>query len=359
MQPEDIALIELGGSHDECLYSQVLFLKEHNYRVHIILFEDHLGRMEKWQEVDSWKTYAEPGSFTGRWKLVFAVRGYLKKNNIRRAVINTAEGNIIRKLSLVTGRKTSFTGIIHLSRKLWTSNTQRIINRKIKKYLVLAEFIKGNLEKADTSLAVSHFYPVYFPDTDNVIPEKTPAGQKEFRICIPGAVDYARRDYHSLIDEIAKGVLPEGLRFVLLGRTTGPDGRDLVERIRSRGLENQFEWFDGFIDPENFYGELRRSRIILPLITPGSRDYQDYLRYKITGTYNLAWGFHIPMLMHDSFRDYGIFRRTSIFYETGKLIQTLSGLDNSKLDKISSDISGLKDFDFRIQAERYTRFIED
>lgn len=376
MQAENIALIEMGGSHDECLYSQVLFLKKFNYRVHVLLFEDHYAQIEVWPEVDNWQSWPPPGGIIGEWGLVFRILKYLRRNHIKRAIINTAEGNIIRKLSIASGRNINYTGLIHLARKLWTSRSQRIISRKIKNYFVLAEFIKDNLVAANPNLAIEHFYPVYFPKTGspdlhkgNVPDEPSGApdytirypGEKEtdFLVCIPGAVDYARRDYKSLLDELRAGGVPPGIRFILLGRTSGPDGKDLLARIREEGLETHFITFEGFVEYQVFYANLSRSHLILPLISPGSIDYDDYLKYKITGTYNLAWGFKIPMLMHCSFEGYRLFRNTSVFYKSGEMLQTLEMLAGrrDKLEILQENISKLEDFDMDAQAVRYVNFI--
>jgi len=359
-EKENIALIELGGSHDECLYSQVLFLKKHGYRVHILIFSDHLPRIDKWNEVDNWQTFKPASGFFNEWKLAKKLRKYLLRNNIRKAIINTAEGNIIRMLTLFPGRGISYVGLIHLSRKLWSSKSQKIINRRIKKYFVLADFIADNLSEADPSLKISYFYPVNFPsDKDPAISndEDLAGSPEKLKVCIPGAVDFARRDYSALMDEISQAGIPEDIRFVLLGRTTSPDAKKLLSRIHDEKLEKHFTWFDGFVESRVFYSQLTSSDLILPLITPGSYDYHDYLRYKITGSYNLAWGFHIPMLMHDSFSGYQIFRKTSVFYSTGQMLKTLEGLEMDALRSLRSGIAQMDDFNFKLQAENYVKFI--
>ena len=352
--------------------------------MHVLLFREHLHRIEKWPQVDRWSSWKEPAGFIGEWVLAARILGYLRKNRIRTAVLNTAEGNIVRKLVRATGRRIDYTGILHLARKLWTSRSQRIISRKVRKYLVLAEFIAENLHEADPSLAIGYFYPVEFPvkdsqarkvpagsEGDKAVPDGregstgrngviTPhPGQEEFLVCVPGAVDYARRDYRVLIDELTGEGLPEALRFMLLGRTTGPDGRDLLERIREGGLESRFITYDGFIGPREFYDGLARASLVLPLITPGSGDYVDFLKYKITGSYNLAWGFGIPMLMHESFGGYRIFRETSFFYRSGEMIRMLRELSGrrSRLEEMRRRIGEMADFDPEYQAARYVEFI--
>jgi len=355
MEKETIALIELGGSHDECLYSQVLFLKKYGLRIHVVLFEDHLLHIDAYPEVDMWQSYKKPRGWMAEWKLIFRLLAYLKNQGIRKAVLNTAEGNLIRKLSLAAGRHTEFTGIIHLSSKLWTSRSQKIISRKISKYFVLADFIKDNLEKADSGISIESFYPIYFP-----VGKAAEALQDQsYQICVPGAVDFARRDYQSLLDEMLSTEVPAGVKFVLLGRTSNKDGQELKARIRECGLEEHFTLFDGFIPHEKFYEQLKKAWLVLPLITPRCRDYADYMDYKITGSFNLAYGFRLPMLQHESFAGTRIYRETSVFYRDGGLLETVNQCmkDPARLNTVRERISGLAEFRFEVQAEKYIHFI--
>ncbi len=355
MEKETVALIELGDSHDECLYSQVLFLKKHGYMVHVILFKEHLRRIDAFPEADAWRHFKKPGGWLAEWILVSRLLIYLRRAGIKKAVLNTAEGNLIRKLSLVPDKYTSFTGIIHLSSKLWTSRSQRIISRKVTGYFVLADFIKNNLVKAGTGVRIESFYPIYFPGvrTSGTMRHET------FRICVPGAVDFARRDYHSLLDEMLSAEVPAGLKFVLLGRTNNKDGQQLKTRIRELGLEKHFILFDGFIPHRQFYAQLEKAWLVLPLITPRCKDYADYMAYKITGSFNLAYGFRLPMLQHDSFALTRIYRETSVFYRDGELLGKIKHCleDPAILHGIKERISSLPEFRFDPQAEKYVRFI--
>jgi hypothetical protein len=355
MEKESIALIELGGSHDECLYSQVLFLKKYGTRVHVILFENHLNLMFAYREVDFWKTYHKPSGWLEEWKLVLNLLKYLKQQRISKAVLNTAEGNLVRKLSLAAGRRTAFTGIIHLSSKLWTSRSQKIISRKVRKYFVLADFIKSNLEGLVTGVSIESFYPIYFPTGMDAGTMQ----DQDFRICIPGAVDFARRDYGSLIDEMQSAEVPSGVKFVLLGRTSTQDGQELIARIRESGLEKHFTLFDGFIPHEEFYEHLKKAWFVLPLITALCKDYADYLAYKITGSFNLAYGFGLPMLQHESFSSTRIYRETSLFYRDGSLLETIKQCmeDPSRVNSLKKGMTDLPEFQFDIQAEKYIHFI--
>jgi hypothetical protein len=354
MEHREIALIELGGSHDECLYSQVLFLKRSGYIIHLIIRQDHYNRLIPYPEVDHWKCVEKPGNWFAEWRLMLDIRAYLRRNNIRNAVFNTAHGNLIRKLSRITGKSTDLTGILHNARKLWTSRTQRIISRRVRKYLVLADFVEQNLRsdtRLDRALAIDHFFPVYFP-------EQVPTSEKQssdFLVCIPGPVNYKRRDYISLVEEVRNADLPGSVHFILLGRISGPDGQNLLTRIENGGISGYFTTFNQFVPHDRFYKILSGSNLILPLITPGSDDFDDYQRYKITGAYNLAFGFHIPMLLHESFSGLRIFRETSFFFSTGDMIQKIRNLiaDLPALEEKKKNISNLDSFRFEGQLKRY------
>lgn len=361
METSKIALIELGGSHEECLYSQVLFLKKHAFQVHIMLFEDHFHRIMAFPEVDAWKCYKKPPGWLAEWYLVFRLLTYLKRHGIKKAVLNTAEGNIIRKLSRAAGGFTEFIGIIHQASKLWTSRSQRIINRTVKKYFVLADFIKSNLDQTITEIPIACFYPINFPVEKDQGTGASQDGAKgtEYQICITGAVDFARRDYQSLLDEMLAAEVPEGVRFILLGRTTSPDGKALIGSIKELGLEKYFTIFDDFIPHKQFYGILKQAWLILPLITPRIKNYVRYLRYTVTGSFNLAYGFRVPMLLHESFAGDRVIRETSVFYKDGDLLETVNLCKDhpEMLKTITERMSDMPEFQFGLQAEKYIRFI--
>jgi hypothetical protein len=361
MEINKMALIELGGSHEENLYSQVLFLKKYGFQVHIILFEDHYRRIIAFPEVDTWKCYKKPHGWPAEWYLVFRLLIYLKRQGIRKAVLNTAEGNIVRKLSIAAGSFTEFTGIIHLCSKLWTSRSQKIISRKVKKYFVLADFMQSNIDQTRTAVAIECFYPILFPSEPDQEAGEQHEGEMnhEYQICIPGAVDFAGRDYHSLLDEMLVKEVPEGVRFILLGRTTSDDGKALIARIREMGFEKYFTLFDDFIPHNQFYRILKNAWLVLPLLTPRCKDYTDYLKYKVTGSFNLAYGFQIPMLQHESFAGDRIIRETSVFYQDGNLLETVnqSKENPEMLMTIRERMSSLPEFRFESQAEKYIHFI--
>jgi hypothetical protein len=176
---------------------------------------------------------------------------------------------------------------------------------------------------------------------------------------VPGAVDFARRDYQSLLDELLKGEVPAGVKFVLLGRANNREGQGLMARIRELGFEKYFTSFDSFIPHEQFYEQLKKAWLVLPLITPRCKGYAAYMDYKITGSFNLAYGFQLPMMQHEAFSGHRIYRETSVFYRDGRLLETIKSCVESPgtLNTVRERIAGMPEFRFELQAEKYIQFI--
>jgi len=141
----------------------------------------------------------------------------------------------------------------------------------------------------------------------------------------------------------------------VLGKISGPDGQNLLTRIEKDGISACFISFDQFVPHDRFYKILSGSSLILPLITPGSADFNEYQHYKITGAYNLAFGFHIPMLLHDSFSNLRILRETSFFFSTGEMVQKIRSLmaDSPALEEMRQNISEFNRlFGFRTELQQ-------
>jgi hypothetical protein len=153
--------------------------------------------------------------------------------------------------------------------------------------------------------------------------------------------------------------VPSEVKFVLLGRTRNKDGKELRARIQELGLKPHFTLFDGFIPHRQFYEEIQKAWIVLPLVTPHCRDYHDYMEHKITGSFNLAYGFRHPMLLHDSFARTQIYRETSLFYGEAKLLGTIRQCleDPTPLNALKESMAEKTDFHLDYQAEKYISYI--
>src|SRR5690606_6018145 len=108
-------------------------------------------------------------------------------------------------------------GVLHGINKLKGSFTQKKINRKIKNYFLLNDYVLDNLKKTSypSDLRFETYYPIDFPDFPN--PPDINKNDREFWIGIPGQVEYKRRDYEGLVNAVSKITCKKSIRFLLLG----------------------------------------------------------------------------------------------------------------------------------------------
>ena len=113
---KNVALIEVDGSHDECLLTQVYALRRKDITLTLIVSQKIADRNKHFNElVDS--LVIVPGSFTHN-KAVRKILSTFRKNKIELAVFNTAQGAKVRDISVkLFFSKIQLAGIIHTTKK--------------------------------------------------------------------------------------------------------------------------------------------------------------------------------------------------------------------------------------------------
>ena len=217
-----VAIIEAGGSHDEVIRSQLLFLEDENIEIHLIIRRLHFEKTGPYNTVHSTLILEKEEKLSDRVKNLRLILRYLADHSIYNVVINTAQGAFTRDLTLMAPRDLRFTGISHNPQKLGHSFTQKLISRRIKKYFVLSDFILENVKDQNPDLALDVFYPVFFPST----PLKS--RNSMLNVCIPGAVDPLRRDYKSLLRAaaVALPIKISGSLFLAVASKRKPGSSD-------------------------------------------------------------------------------------------------------------------------------------
>jgi hypothetical protein len=340
------ALIEFYDGHDECLFSQHEFLRTAFDEVHVICSRALRERLPF--------RPAHGLGFEGpphRGPALGAVARHLRAAGVSHAVINTASGRAVRNFvlrNLVGGPR--FAGVLHNARKLGRSATQAIISARVRRYFVLNDYVRARLGPR-----VEAFYPVLFPAPPPRLDVAKPPG--EFWVCVPGQVELKRRDYRALLDDPALSALPPRIRFVLLGPAFHPhgDGPALAAEIARRGLRERFVLFRDFVPYDAFHRWVSLSDLVLPLVHPDV-SHADYARWQISGSFNLAFGFGIPMACHRSFEAAEDFRASSFFYPSREGIAALVARladDPGALAAKAREIRGVEKLSFAVQSRRY------
>ena len=198
-------------------------------------------------------------------------------------------------------------------------------------------------------IRLQSFYPIYFPSFSN--PLHKPGN--EVWLVIPGSIDFKRRDYNRLIHALKKSSPPENLKFVLLGRLNSAfeDGKTLLESISKHNLQHYFITFESFIPNEVFHAYIKNADFVLPLLV-----LQDaYLKYKISGSFNLAFAYKKPMLCHNFFEPIPDISKNAVFYDSNSLSEVVQTLSCNKTTSKALYTDPKWDFDF--QRDRYITFL--
>lgn len=335
-----VAFVEFNSHHDECLYSQIAFVKTmKDAKVSMVCNKRLVSRMPFLDKLDNVLTIRSRQWVLGFFRIYF----FLLFNNPDVVVFNTVHKKSTRKLLLFPfRRKTQFVGLLHQ-----TSNANKsFVPSKIKKFFVLNDCLLESL-KTYTDKPISSFYPIFFPEsTVKLIPKK----EGDVWIAIPGKVEKQRRDYEFLLHELTKQGLDSRIKLIFLGRAQSKNGygQSIKDGIKAQLQDGQSLFWDNYVESGVIDAYLSQTDYILPLV-----HFDNYLD-KITGTYNLAFAYKIPMLMEEAFSAYDDFDKNAIFYKGDGLVSLMNSLVNLPKKDVYLDVK----WSFEVQAKRYVDFLE-
>lgn len=315
MTTEHIALVEFCGSHDECLYTQMLAISSGNHKITWITNRVLYDRNPHLHPFCESVYFVEPqGKAWEDFQLMRKLVRYLKAKKITKMLFNTAQGGHIRNLALLIPNTITCYGIIHTLRKFEGSITQKIITRKVKKYLVLSDDLLAKIS-IPKGIIVQSFYPIAFPKAS----ENSPSlfRKKEDSECwmtLTGGVENRRKDLSSVINLIEK--TPPSVRFLFLGKTdkTHPDVALFLAEIKGKNYSDRIHYFENFVPNELFDTILRKTDFLLPLIHPDTPSAKEYINHQISGAFTISFGYKIPLLIHQHYATENDLQISSCFY---------------------------------------------
>ena len=306
-----VAVIELGDSHEECLESTLWFLRE-QYEVHLYVSATLKSRIAHLRTYCDRVEIVKYNSREVSIKASFSLATKLRKNAYKAIFLNTAQGRIKFLCLFSMFTKSKFVGILHNIKKLQKGWGQKLISNRVSQYFVLNDYLVEPAQKL-TKIPVRAYYPIFYQATSDMPIEK-PEGQRW--ISVPGRVDNKRRDYSFLMQLAHVLKSSSEYKFIILGNIQATaDGRELLNQIEHAGLTQSFKTFSTFVDTRIFLAHLKKSDIILPLITPQIKDFDNYLKSKISGSWNMAFAFHKPMLVHPAFLKHADFEENALTIE--------------------------------------------
>lgn len=352
MDAPRIALVEFGGSHDECLLTQVLALKQVNASLLLVCDEAIKNRNpEIVAMVDEVYLVKTTGKAIGDLKTMKLLVNFLQNRGIQKVVFNTAQGGHVRNLALLMPKHITCYGIIHTIKKFNESFTQKIIHKAIKHYLVLSDDLLPRV-KQQKNLVIQSFYPVDFPET-TIVSTKT---EGEIWVTIPGGVETRRKDLSSCADLIEQS--PKNVRFIFLGKTdeTRPDAAEFLAELKERNLLDRISIYTDFVPHDTFFGTLNQSDFLLPLIHPQTPSSNEYIKNQISGSFTLSFGLKIPLLIHEAYATEGDLQKAAFFYREFNFGEQLElAIKNREAKKL--EIEGVEKWKSSYQQEHFLKFI--
>lgn len=348
-----VALIEIAGSHDECMLTQINALKSADAEIHLICDKDVFARnTETFASIPHQLEINTTGAAIGDFRLMKSIVRYLKSNGIQKVVFNTAQGGHVRNLALLMPKSIECYGIIHTIRKFNESFTQKIIHRMIKNYVVLSDDLLKRI-KPDPRLSVRSFYPVDFPKAEY----KAEKSEGETWIAIPGGVETRRKDLESLPEMIA--ATPENVTFIFLGKTDykREDVKAFLDRLDELSIKDRVVLYDDFVPTPDFFAVLSNTDFLLPLIHPNTPSAEQYIVNQISGSFTLSFGLKIPLLIHRHYQTEEDLKVTSFFYN----IETFGNDFETSKEKLTEkivQIDAVEKWNSTFQHENYLKFIK-
>jgi hypothetical protein len=354
MVEHKVALVELGGSHDECMLSQLIALKRSGSHVTLVALQELIDRNPFWEPyVDQYHVLEFPKTAIGDFLLMKKLNLFFQKQSINTVILNTAQGGHVRNLCITSSRKIEFIGIVHTLRKFEGSFTQKIIHRKIKKYLVLNDFFLERI-KAPKNCRLASFYPLRFPDFPSQELQKS-AGEKW--ITLIGGVENRRKDLTGSL-ALMKATEDQNIKYIFLGKSDPhkEEVQQFRKLLKKNALKDKVILFEDFVSPALFDSYLKQTDLIWPMVHPATPSAQEYFRNQISGAINVAFAYKIPLLIHSAYTTLWKDLNTSSPYTISSFQEDLKtalleGPDRKK------ELQKNPKFDPKFQEERYIEFV--
>lgn len=353
---KNVALLEYGGSHTECMFIQIKALQEAGYNIFLICNKSLRGRfgdLSVFGDVLFLNNVESKLSFKQKVDDVCAVRKFTRKHKINSLVINTLEHRIVRNLFwLPLPSVKNYVAIVHNGSYISKSGTFNSFYRNIKKVFVLSENIVKSIEKLPRPLCLKSFYPIFFPSFSTVQLNKN---QGEFWVVVPGAINKQRKDINPFLEDLGKNELASNIKVILLGVVD----EKIYPRIKQLSVEKEMniELFEDRIPQEVFDAYMKFSDLVLPLV---NNDF--YGKYRISGTYNLAYGYKKVMLIDDEIRRTNAdFNGITIGYEKNNIVEVINRISTFP-EEYSLCLTSLENHAYLTlekQCDNYIAVIED
>lgn len=349
---QKVAIFEIGGSHDECILSQLIALKNAGATTVFCGTKRMFEKNSQFADyTDKFHEVVLPHSMIGDFKAMIAMNKWFVKNNVSTVIANTAQGGHVRNLCLTASKKVKFYGVIHTIKMLDGSFTQSLISKKIKDYFVLNDTLKKYLGEKK-GITISSFYPLNYPTFDNEVGKPT----NQFWVSIIGGVESRRKDLEGFL-EMVKAV-PDYVHFYFLGKSNSlsDEVHEFTERLKINHLTERVHLFEDFISEEQFDAFLKQTDAVFPLVHPNTPSADEYFTRQISGAINVAFSYKIPMMIHEQYQDWEDFKSGVVFYNLNNFESQFESFIAEK-NNLKSQLVNNPKFSTSVQNQNFAKII--
>lgn len=347
-----VAIVEIGGSHDECMFTQIHALYREQIPVMIVTTSAVWERNPAWHPlVSEVFCVSVEGRMLADLRMWWKVRRTLLRWQATHVVCNTAQGGQIRNLTWILPRRLKMLGIIHTIRKFQGSFTQKLIHRRIRSYLLLSDFLRAKVDPP-RGIEVGVFYPVLYPSGGMQVAKPT----GECSIGVVGGVEFRRKDLEGLVEMLVQ--MPAHVRVYFLGKSdpSAPDVQRFVGWLTERNLRDKVVFFDAFLSQDELDASLKNMDFLCPLVHPNTPSAAQYISNQISGMFNLAYGYRIPLLIHEAYADIPDLQRAAAFYRVETFGDDLRRAQVQSAG-LKTQMAETKKWDPAYQQSHYVSFI--
>jgi hypothetical protein len=350
-QISKVLLVEVAGSHDECLYTQIKALEDENIDFLVAVDSKVAERLE----VDPSRIRIVRSGADGSWKTGNQILKLIAEYHPDKVIFNTAQGSIVRNVALRSlFSSIEFLGIIHTNRKFQGSFTQKLINLKIKKYAFLAKFLHDKIT-APKGIQTAWFYPLDFPfvSTD----AKT---RVQGKVAVIGGVEARRKDLDGFLRLISDDKT-QGLTFTFLGKSD--EKSEEVARfkriLREKGREEDVRLFDDFVSHRVFAEVMHDADFVLPLIHPNTPSAEQYFSNQIPGAMNAALAWKKPLLLHEDFSFLQELSTATFYYNFSSFGEVIRSIDDERYSSKVEEMNTLQEYSQVYNRKAFIRFLKN
>ena len=345
-----VAVIEVDGSHDECLLTQLFALKQAKKSILLICTQTLKDRNTQFESlVDEFSII---DSSLKHKTVVKHICNTLKSKKVELAIFNTAQGAKVRDVCLkMLFSKIKFFGIIHTTRKFEGSRTQRLINFKIKNYFLLSEFLFNKVTPPN-GIHLAYFYPIRFPEFNtNKIKNDT------LTVSIIGGVEKRRKDLEGFV-KMVENTSSMNVKYIFIGKSDSKneDVIALKTALTQKNLLKNVQLFDNFISQEEFDVYLQQTDLILPIVHPNTPSADQYFKNQISGAVNVGFGYKIPLLIHEGYDNVTELKERALFYNLDNFKAVLEDA-KEKVSMIQQHMENDIELKNETQEKRYLNFL--